>query len=114
MFEISYFQDAHGRRPAAEFIDSLDNKMKAKVFGHLELLEEFGSRLGMPYSRHLDDGIFELRVSQSGNIVRILYFFFVGQRIILTHGFVKKTPKTPVGELERAKRMRNEWRAGRE
>ncbi len=50
-----------GRCPVAEFIDALDNKMKAKVFGRVELLEKYGSQLNMPYSRHLDDGIFELR-----------------------------------------------------
>lgn len=77
-----------------EFIDGLDVKMRAKVFGRLELLEEYGSQIGMPFSRHLEDGIFELRLAQGGNTVRILYFFAVGRTIVLTHGFVKKTRRT--------------------
>ena len=84
--------------------------MKAKVFGRIELLEEYGPRRGMPFSRHLSDGIFELRTVQGNNITRVLYFFIVGQQVILTHGFVKKTQKTPAREIEKAKRIRDEWR----
>ena len=59
MYEVNYYEDARGRRPVEEFIDGLPAKMRAKVFGRLELLEEHGPALGMPFSRHLDDGIFE-------------------------------------------------------
>ena len=110
MFEVDYYEGENGKKPAEEFIDSQDTKMRAKVFGRLALLEEYGSELGMPFSRHLDDGVFELRTTASGNITRILYFFVVGKRIILTHGFVKKTRKTPARELDRAKSIRDDWR----
>lgn len=88
--------------------------MRAKVFGRLELLEEHEPALGMPFSRHLDDGIFELRTVQGSNITRVLYFFVAGGEIVLTHGFVKKTQKTPAREIERAKRMREDWRSRNE
>lgn len=88
--------------------------MRAKVFGRLELLEEHEPALGMPFSRHLDDGIFELRTVQRSNITRVLYFFVAGGEIVLTHGFVKKTQKTPAREIERAKRMREDWRSRNE
>ena len=68
----------------------------------------------MPFSRHLDDGIFELRTVQGSNITRVLYFFVAGGEIVLTHGFVKKTQKTPAREIERAKRMREDWRSRNE
>lgn len=110
MFEVDYCEDGNGCRPAEEFIDSLEPKMRAKVFGRLELLEEHGNRLGMPYSRHLEDGIYEVRTSQGSNITRVLYFFTVGNRILLTHGFVKKTQLTPKREIERAKRIRASWK----
>ena len=110
MFDVDYYEDENGKKPAEEFIDSLDVKMRAKVFGRLELLEEHGSELGMPFSRHLDDGIFELRTVAGNNITRILYFFVVGRRVILTHGFVKKTRKTPAREIDRAKQIREDWR----
>lgn len=110
MFEVDYCDDESGHRPAEEFIDGLDPKMKAKVFGRLELLEEHGNRLGMPYSRHLEDGIYEVRTPQGNDITRVLYFFAIGNRILLTHGFVKKTQKTPPREIERAKRIRASWK----
>lgn len=110
MFDIDYYEDENGNKPAAEFIDSLDEKMKAKVFGRLELLEEHGSTLGMPFSSHLDDGIFELRTVFGNNITRVFYFFVTGKRAILTHGFAKKTQKTPQREIYRAKMIRTDWK----
>ncbi len=106
MFEIDYYTDSSGCRPVEKFIDSLGVKMKAKLFGRLELLEEHGSQLGMPYSRYLEDGIFELRIVQGSDIIRVMYFFVVGERVILTHGFVKKTQRTPRSEIDRAKSLR--------
>ena len=114
MYEVNYYEDGRGRRPVEEFIDDLPAKMKAKVFGRLELLEEHGPAPGMPFSRHLDDGIFELRTVQGSDITRVLYFFVAGGEIVLTHGFVKKTQKTPAREIERAKRMREDWRSRNE
>lgn len=98
MYEVNYYEDARGRRPVEEFIDSLSPKMKAKVFGRLELLEEHGPALGMPFSRHLDDGIFELRTVQGRDITRVHYFFVAGREIVFTHGFVKKTRRPREGD----------------
>ena len=92
-----------------DFILEQDNKMQAKIFHNLELLELNGNMLREPYSKHLEDGIFELRTKVSSDITRILYFFVIGQKIILTNGFVKKTQKTPKNEIDLAKRRRNEY-----
>ena len=70
MQEIQYYADEEGRKPVQEFIDALDCKMQAKVFGRLELLEEYGPMLGMPLAKHLDDGIFELRTVQDCDFKR--------------------------------------------
>lgn len=86
--------------------------MRAKVFRTLELLEYNGNSLREPFSKHLSDGIFELRVKQSSNIVRVLYFFVIGKNIILTNGFVKKTQKTPQGEIDLGKRRRDKFIKG--
>jgi phage-related protein len=48
-------------------------------------------------------------MKQSTNIARVFYFFFVGSKIIATHGFVKKTRKTPKSEIERALRYKGEY-----
>lgn len=67
--------------------------MRAKLFRLLELLEEKGNTLREPYSKSLDDGIFEIRAKQGSNITRVLYFFYIGNKIILTNGFIKKSQK---------------------
>lgn len=109
MFNVEFYQSPDGKEPVADFLDSLDNKMKAKLIGLLELLEEKGIELRKPYSSHLEDGIFELRCIQGNNLTRVLYFFFVGKRIIVTNGLIKKTQKTPRKEIELAKLRRNDW-----
>ena len=58
---------------------------------------------------HTPGIFFELRGQQGGNISRVLYFFFAGQKVILTNGFVKKTQKTPSGEIEKARQYRADY-----
>ena len=108
-FEIEFYKTAKGKEPIVEFLDSIDNKMAAKMVGLMEILEEKGTELRMPYSEHLEDGIFELRCKQGSNITRVLYFFFVGRKIVVTNGFVKKTQKTPSKEIKLAKERRDDW-----
>ena len=108
-FEIEFYSSEDGREPVAEFLDSLDSKMSAKLVGLMEILEEKGTELRMPYSEHLEDGIFELRCKQGSNITRVMYFFYVGNKIITANGFVKKTQKTPAKELKLAKERRADW-----
>ena len=108
-FEVEYFEKEDGTYPAEEFILSQDVKMRAKLFRLLELLEEKGNTLREPYSKSLDDGIFEIRAKQGNNITRVLYFFYIGNKIILTNGFVKKSQKTPPSEIAIAKKYRAEY-----
>ena len=109
MFQLEFYETEDGKHPVQDFLDSLDNKMAAKLIALMEILEERGTELRLPYSEALDDGIFELRCKQGSNITRALYFFYIGKRIIVTNGFVKKTQKTPVGELKLAKSRREDW-----
>ena len=75
----------------------------------LSILEEFGNQLKEPYSKPVGDGIFELRVSFANDITRIFYFLWVGRRIILTNGFIKKTQKTPRNMIELAKSYKKDY-----
>ena len=88
--------------------------MQAKVLRAVGMLKTNGLELREPYSKHLDDGIFEVRAQVGSDISRVLYFFLVGRKIILTHGFVKKTQKTPTSEIDRAKRYRAEYLSRKE
>lgn len=92
-YEIEFYDKADGSEPAKEFILALDAKMRAKVVRTVGLLREEGPSLREPYSKHLEDGIFEIRTKFGSDITRVLYFFVIGRRIILTNGFVKKTPE---------------------
>ena len=92
-FEIIFYEKENGDKPAKEFILSLDTKMKAKVVSYLDVLKYGGNELREPYTKFLGDGIFELRAKHGSDISRILYFFMVGKKIIITNGFIKKAQK---------------------
>lgn len=109
MFDVEYYEKEDGTFPAEEFILSLDTKMQAKMFRELELLETFGNELREPHSKPLGDGIYEIRAKVASDITRVLYFFVVNKKIILTNGFVKKTRKTPDSEITLAKKYRKDY-----
>ena len=108
-FMAVFYDEPSGTEPAKEFLDGLDAKMFAKMIRAIEIIKTGGTSVREPYSKHLDDGIFEVRAQIGSDISRILYFFFAGRRFILTHGFIKKTQKTPPSEIERAKKYRAEY-----
>lgn len=70
------------------------------------MLEEFGKQLPEPHAKHLEDGVYELRFEGIDGAIRVLYFFFIGNRIILTNVFKKKRRKVPKKEIEVAKQRR--------
>lgn len=109
MTRVDYYKFPDGSNPIDPYLNSLDIKMRAKVLRTVELLETFGTQLRLPHSRHLEDGIFELRIKQGTNIERVLYFFFLDNRAILTNGFSKKTRQTPRKELDLAKKRRADY-----
>ncbi|MBO4872821.1 MAG: type II toxin-antitoxin system RelE/ParE family toxin [Lachnospiraceae bacterium] len=108
-FEVEFYEKANGEQPVKEFLNSLDKKMRAKMVSTITILQENGYELREPYSKHLKEGIFELRAKVGTDITRVLYFFFVGNRIVLTNGFIKKTQKTPVSEIEKARQYRADY-----
>lgn len=95
-----------------EFLDSLSIKERAKIFAYIEKLVELknnGIRPKENLSKHLEDGIFELRVSFENTISRSFYFYESDKQIIFTHGFIKKEQKTPKGEIERQYQSEKHW-----
>ncbi len=107
--KIIFYEDRAGRIPVREFLDSLDINMRQKMLRSIQALQDMGVSLRMPLSESLDDGIFELRAKVGTNISRVMYFFVIGNRAVLTHGFIKKTQKTPLREIERAKQIRDDY-----
>ncbi len=108
-YEVKFYELRDGTAPAYEFIEAQPSKMNVKIYRTIKLLESRGTSLRMPYSEHLQDGIFELRTDIGTNATRVLYFFMIGKEIILTNGFVKKTRKTPPDEIELAKKYRADY-----
>ncbi len=108
-FQVEFYETEDGRIPTQEFLDSLEHKMNAKMVSMMEILEEKGNTLREPFTKPLGDGIFELRAQQGSNISRALFFFFMKGRIIITHGFTKKTQKTPPAQIELAKKYRDDF-----
>lgn len=86
-FTVEFYQKENGEVPVKQFIDALEPKMGAKVLSMLEILEERGNTLRLPYSGPLGD----VRCKFGSDITRTLYFFYEGATIVLTNGFVKKT-----------------------
>ena len=73
-----------------------------------DLMLEFGSNLGMPHTRFIEEGLLELRIKSKEGIARIFYCTLVGKRIVMLHLFIKKTNKTPKKELQIAKNRMKE------
>lgn len=106
---IDFYIKANGRCPAADFLDSLSTKEKLLIRRSLQRLEEHGTELGRPYVAPLRDHIWELpKETHQGNI-RLLYFFFDGNKFIITHGFKKKDDKVLDSEIEKAIDLRKDY-----
>lgn len=109
MFDVEFYHARDGSCPMDSFLDSLDAKMAVKALHELMLLSEKGTDLREPHSKALGEGLFELRIKTGSNISRCFYFFRKGRRIIVTNGFVKKSQRTPPGELRRARLFKKDW-----
>ena len=99
---IFYKNSSNLKKPVLEYINSLDEKNRAKILKYIYHLKFNDGYLVEPYSRHIKDKIRELRVSFSNNHHRIFYFTYFGRRIVLLNAFLKKTNKTPVKEIDKA------------
>lgn len=88
-----------------DFITRLEKPVLAKTLRTLDLLEQFGNRLGMPHSKKIGLSLFELRV-RSKQEIRIFYTFS-GGAIILLLGFIKKSQQTPKRCIDLAKKRLN-------
>lgn len=104
---IEFYANDRGDELVKDFIRVQDEITKAKLVRIIDLAATYGPNLGMPYSKNMKNGLYELRIMGKTNI-RIFYIFMIGKRIILLHGFVKKTQKTPKNEIEIAKKRQKE------
>ena len=101
----------YGERVEAE-IQAFPAGFLARFLRYAERMEIYGPDLGMPHTRAMGKGLFELRLKSEEGIARVLYCTIVGQHIVMLHQFVKKTNKTPRKELETAHKRMKEVKDG--
>ncbi len=77
---------------------------------YADRMEVYGPDLGMPHTRAMGDGLFEIRLKAPEGIARVLYCTIVGRKIVMLHQFIKKTDKIPPKELETARRRMKEFK----
>ncbi len=80
----------------------------ARFVRYAERMEVYGPDLGMPHTRAMGNGLFELRLKAAEGIARVFYCTLVGRRIVMLHQFIKKSDKTPGKELDIARRRMKE------
>jgi len=97
-WEIKYYS----QKIAAEIL-SMPDGLLARYLRLTDLMEEHGANLGMPHTKAIDKGLFELRVKSQEGIARVFFCTKVGRKIIMLHSFIKKTQRTPVKEIKIAK-----------
>ena len=109
MYEMIYYETSRGEEVVKEFLHGLDLKLQAKVYARLKLLQEEGPDRKRPYADVVEGKIRELRVRLARNQIRVLYFFFHKDQIILLDGFRKKEQVIRPGDIERARRRMEDW-----
>lgn len=104
-WEIKY----HSEKLQAEVL-GLPVGILARYFHCTDRMLVFGPDLGMPHTRAMGGGLFELRLKSREGLGRVFYCILVGRKIVMLHQFVKKTDKTPLKELVIAGQRMKEWR----
>lgn len=109
--KFEFYIRSNGRVEFQEFLDTLPKKDREKLLAIIVNIQECGLLVSqrMEWVKKLDEDIFEIRSKVSSNIQRALYFHVVDNRYVITHGFTKKTQKTPKAQLEHAKQLKLEF-----
>jgi len=106
---VLFFRLDSGREPVREWLKNLSRENRKSIGEDIKTLQ-FGWPVGMPLARKMGNDLWELRSSVSSGIART-FFTIYQNRIMLLHGFVKKSQKTPSNELATAKRRLTKLRA---
>ena len=88
---------------------SLPEGLLARYVHLTDRMMLYGPDLGMPHTRAMHSGLFELRLKSGEGIGRVFYCLWVNESIVMLHQFVKKTNQTPLKELALARKRQKEW-----
>lgn len=95
------------------FMETLSVRVQEKIQYGLLLLKT-QERLSKKFVKHIQDGVYELRIEYDGNIYRVFFIFDEGQIVVLFNGFQKKTQKTPTNEIEKAIKIKDAYYADKQ
>lgn len=113
-YDIIFYEKENGESEVWEFLETLrlksaknkDARIQYKqALLYIELLQNNGTFLPDNITKHIEDGIWELRPGRN----RILFFYFDKESFVLLHSFLKKTQKTPRREIDKAKAERADY-----
>lgn len=107
-WQVDDYRGAQGARPVRDFLMKISEDARAKVAAALTMLAKLGHRLQLPHSRAMGGGLFEIRVQHPEGPFRILYCFRPGRRVVLLHGFTKRTRETAKKDLDLAKERKRD------
>ena len=119
MYTVEFYETRDGQCPVWDFLEDLriksasnkDARIQHKQASlYIELLQQNGTRLNDNITKHLEDGIWELRPGNN----RVFYFFYENNTFVLLHQFRKKSQKTPKREIEKAKSERIDYLSRKE
>ncbi len=107
---VHFYASRSGTEPVRDWLRDLPRDVR-KVIGEDIKTVQFGWPLGMPLVRKLEAGLWEVRSHIQDGIARVL-FTVAGSTMVLLHGFVKKSQRTPAADLETARRRKQEVHNG--
>jgi phage-related protein len=100
--QVNFYKSSSGKEPVRDWLMELSKEERRQIGDDIKTVE-YGWPIGMPVCRPLGDKLFEVRTELKNTIARVL-FCFIGNQMLLLHGFIKKTQKTPNDEKNIAKR----------
>ena len=106
---VQFFRLDSGREPVREWLKGMRREHRKAIGEDVKTLQ-FGWPIGMPLARKMDEGLWELRSNFRPGIART-FFTIYESKIVLLHGFIKKSQKTPANEMALAKRRLNKLRS---
>ena len=110
MTKVLYYITTTGENPAQKFMDSLQKAQKAKIFRIIQYIKEYGLVAAIPHIKRLTGTPFwEIRILGQDSI-RVIYAIITRDSVLILHGFIKKTQKTPVKEMETTLNRLKDWK----
>lgn len=109
MFEIIFYKDKDGHSDIIKYLDELKEKgqtdknariNREKILTYLTVLSKYGTRIGSPIVKHIDEKIWEVRPLRN----RIFFFYWKENQFVLLHYYIKKSQKAPMKEIDKARR----------